>query len=222
MKCLIVITVLTIIPCMNTAISSDGTDSLSAMFTDNGEVKSQDSIIEKFITENKPGPSVNEEDGIVIGKIKQLIDTKEYNQALEILEEAITDDTSPAFWLIKGNIHANAKEFENAAIDYKNAIVEFPTFFFAQKSLGYVYANMEKFDKARPHLLRAIELGGEDARLYGLVGYSYKLEEEWFLAEMFFREAYKRDPAVPNWKDLLNEVIVEQNKVRKVSLKTSG
>ncbi len=187
----------------------------------NGDINENEAIIEKLIVD-QPYPSVNEEESIVIEKIKQLIDTNEYNQALEILEEAITDDSSPAFWLIKGSIHANAKEFENAAIGLENFIVEYPTYFEAQKSLGYVYATMKKFDKARQHLLRAIELGGEDARLYGLVGYSYTLDEEWVLAEMFFREAIKRDPAEPYWKDGLNSVIEKQNNVRSVSVKTSG
>ena len=200
-----------------------------SMFTggslaNNGKINEQEAIIEKLFIENKndrPNPFSDEEKLIIekiADKVKQLIETKEYNQALEILDEAFTDKSSPALSFLKGNVHANAKEFEKAAVEFEKAIDKYPTIFSMQRALGYVYANLENFDIAREHLLRAIELGGEDAKMYGLVGYSYQLDEEWFIAEIFFREAYKRDPADPAWKGGLNFAIYNQNNLRSVSI----
>ncbi len=213
MKYLNVIIALTIIACINSVFSSEG-----------GEINKKEAIIEKLTIDNKHGcgPSISDGERIVIEKIKQLVEAKEYIQALQILEKAITDESSPALFIVKGNVYIKDGEFEKAAIELEKTLDIYPNYLLVQKTLGFLYTRMEKFDKARKHLLRAIELGGEDGRLYGLVGYTYQLDEEWFIAEMFFREAYKRDSVEPEWKDSLNRVIEEQNKVRSVRQNMSG
>ena len=227
MKYPIIIIVLTLIFCNYFAFSSEITDSSTGTFKADGGGNENKAIIDKLIIDeliidNGRKPSASDEEKLVIGKVKLLSEAKEYNQAIEILEDAITEKSSLALSAVKGSMHGKSEEYELAALEFEKVLDKFPNLFSIQKTLGFVYANLENFDDARKHLLRAIELGGEDAKLYGLIGYSYKLKEEWFLAEMFFREAFKREPAEPYWKDHLNGVIEEQNEVRSASEKTSG
>ncbi len=116
-------------------------------------------------------------------------------------------------------IAGETEKAEQTADEIEKYLTRYPNFLLVHLNLGYLYARMKEFGKARIPLLRAIELGDYHARSFGHLGYSYQLDGEWLLAEMFYREANKRDPENPEWINGLNQMIDAQNKVRKLQVK---
>lgn len=191
-------------------------------------------IKEKLVVDINNGtkPLISNEMRQVCKNIGALMDAKEHNQAFDILEDAITNESNPHLLAYKAEICFREGDLNKAAkvaLEMENALKQNPNFLMAHLDLGLLYTRLGKLEKARKPFLRAIELGYDHARIFGLVGYAYQLDKEWLLAEMFYREAYKRDPENTEWTHCvininadwqigLNQVIEEQNKIRSVSL----
>lgn len=106
---------------------------------------------------------------------KQLLPLMERQPAAaaQRLSSAITADSSAALDYTLGNLHVQARNIPAAIRAYETAIRKFPNFFRAYKNLGLVLINEGRYEDARPHLLKGLELSGSDGSLYGPLGLVY-------------------------------------------------
>ena len=101
---------------------------------------------------------------------------------------------------------------DQAAPQYENAIEKFPSYLRAHKNLGLIHVQRNRYDKAIPHLSRAIELGAEDGLVYGLLGWCYLNTGQYLSAESALRTALLLQADVVDWKVALAQAQAKQGK----------
>lgn len=117
-------------------------------------------------------PSITSEEKVVFESIAPLIASNPA-QAIAALKAALTPQSSPALIYTLANLYFQSGELKAAETAYVDAIRKFPNFLRAYRNLGIVYVQEGNFAQATPMLLKALELGGQGADLYGMLAYSY-------------------------------------------------
>lgn len=113
-------------------------------------------------------------------------------------EVKLTNQASFQFTL--ANLQVQEGQVEAAEASYRRAIELFPDFLRAHKNLGVVLVQGGKFDEALKSLVRTLELGGNDANLYGLLGACYLSTEQHRSAELAYNQAMVLAPTKKDWR----------------------
>jgi tetratricopeptide (TPR) repeat protein len=92
------------------------------------------------------------------------------------------------------------------------AVQKYPKFRRAWRNLGLSYIRKNQFDKALPALTRVVELGGDDAVTYGLLGFAYASVDNPISAESAYRTAILLDPQTMDWKMGLARSLFKQER----------
>lgn len=130
-------------------------------------------------------------------------------KAIEQLTAAIKSDTSAALDFILANLYFQEGQLKAARQYYKQAILKYPDFRRAYKNLGLVEIQSNEFKAAIQYLSKSMELGEVDGRAYGLLGYSYLTQENYYPAEAAYRQAILMQPEVRDWKLGLARCLLE-------------
>lgn len=112
----------------------------------------------------------------------------------------VTLQNPASFWLVLGNLQVLEGMPEAAMDSYQNAVEAFPDFLRAHKNLGVLLVQNQKFDDALKPLLKAIELGGTDGDLYGLLGACYLSTGQNRSAELAYNQAMVLTPGKKDWQ----------------------
>ena len=80
------------------------------------------------------------------------------------------------------------------------AIEKFTNFRDAHRNLAVVYVQLEDFEKAKTHLVRALELGSQDGLTAGLLGYCHARDEHHQAALDAYRLAMLTQPGERQWR----------------------
>ena len=110
------------------------------------------------------------------------------------LQAATGPDSSAALDFILANLQFQGGDLEAAKATYARAIEKFPDFRRAHKNLGLLLVQQQDFAGGAKHLATAVELGDRGGRNYGLLGYSYINLEQYFAAEVAYRNAIMQEP----------------------------
>ena len=129
--------------------------------------------------------------------------------AIEQLEQQITAETSAAFDFILANLYFQEGNLPKAEKYYKTAIDKFPDFRRAYKNLGLLQAQDGNFEDAVITISTALEKGVVDGRAYGLLGYGYFTQENYYSAEAAYRQAILIQPEVKDWKIGLAQCLLQ-------------
>lgn len=133
--------------------------------------------------------------------------------AVAALEKALEDETASAvFDFTLGNVHFQEERLEQAAKHYRAALEKFPSFRRAQKNLGLIHVRAGECGRAVGPLSRVIELGGNEALTYGLLGQCYVELERYIAAESAYRSAMMLQPERLHWKLGLTQSALRQEK----------
>jgi tetratricopeptide (TPR) repeat protein len=132
--------------------------------------------------------------------------------AIQTLRAATTASSSAALDFTLGNLHFQQEAFDAAAPRYRAAIKKFPDFMRAHKNLGMAEFRNDQIDGAIRSLARALELGGEDGGVYGVLGHSYLKTERHASAESAYRKALLFDPDYLPWKEGLANALLAQRR----------
>ena len=157
---------------------------------------------ESYIAETEIEPRVTVPERDLMQKILDLISADKMDDAARMLEKEISKNKaiSAVFDFTLANIFFQQDKLDQAAANYQTAVEKYPKFRRAWKNLGLIYVRQGEFEKALPALTRVVELGGNDALTYGLLGYAYSLMENNLSAESAYRMAILLDPATMDWK----------------------
>lgn len=175
-----------------------------------------------FLSEVEPKVSADEQ--ALLGKVSEMFGASKFREAeSEIVRfiqetEKPTDpekapaEISPAMVFVLGNLYFQADRAEEARRAFLEAIRRFPRFRRAHTNLGYLFISQNKTDEAMPMLQKAVELGENSARVFGLLGYCHLLKKNAVAAENAYRQAYLLDPASRDWKLGLAQALMAQEK----------
>jgi tetratricopeptide (TPR) repeat protein len=169
-------------------------------------------------------PKVSADEQAALGTIRELFDQSKFREAESVLAAFIKEtekptdpkkvpaEISPAMVFVLGNLYFQADRPEEARRAFLEAIRRFPRFRRAHTNLAYLYISQNKMDEAMPMLQKAIELGENSARVYGLLGYSHLLKKNAVAAENAYRQAYLLDASSRDWKLGLAQALMAQEK----------
>jgi len=140
--------------------------------------------------------------------IVRFIDETENPRDLETLPA----DVSPAMVFVLGNLYFQAGRADDARRSFLEAIRRFPRFRRAHTNLAYLHISRNELTEALPILQKAIELGENSSRAYGLLGFCHLNARNALAAENAYRQSYLLDPAARDWKIGLAQALMIQEK----------
>jgi tetratricopeptide (TPR) repeat protein len=174
-------------------------------------------------------PKVSSDEQTLLVTVREMFEKSRFREAeQEIVRfiketEAPTDpekqpaEISPALVFVLGNLYFQADRADEARRAFLEAIRRYPRFRRAHTNLAYLYISKNQTDEALPMLQKAIELGENSSRAYGLLGYCHLLKKNALAAENAYRQAYLLDPASRDWKLGLAQTLMAQEKAAEAS-----
>ncbi|MCD8535671.1 MAG: tetratricopeptide repeat protein [Verrucomicrobia bacterium] len=144
-------------------------------------------------------PAITAEDKLLFETLVPLMQSN-VPMAIQQLRASITPMTSAAFEYTLGNLYFQGRNLNEAVSAYEAAIRKFPNFLRAYKNMGLILVQQGDYEKARTMLVKAIELGGADADLYGTLGYCYLNSSKYVAALDAYKMAMIFNPDSRDWK----------------------
>lgn len=175
-----------------------------------------------FLSEVEPKVSADEQ--AALATIREKFDQSKFREAETELARFIQEtekptdpkkapaEISPAMVFVLGNLYFQADRPDQARREFLEAIRRFPRFRRAHTNLAYLYISQNKINEAMPMLQKAIELGENSARVYGLLGYGHLHQKNPVAAEIAYRQAYLLDASSRDWKLGLAQALMAQEK----------
>ncbi len=100
-------------------------------------------------------------------------------RAIQLAEQGINSQSNAAFDFLVGSLYYTQNNHSKAEASLKRALRKFPDFRRAHRNLSLIYIQREDYKNAIQHLLRVIELGGNDGQSYSMLGYAYLNNEKY-------------------------------------------
>ncbi len=160
----------------------------------------QKRFAESYIAETEIEPRITVDEREQMQKVLDLISSDKMDEAAALLVKSRNEAASAVFDFTLANIYFQQDKLKEAAEVYKTALTKFPKFRRACKNLGLIHIRQGEFEESIPALTRVIELGGNDAVTYGLLGYAYSSVQNFLAAESAYRMAILLDPVTMDWK----------------------
>ena len=188
---------------------------LQAAAQSNSEFWSDPVFLKRFMgsygVRSEIEPSISPEEKQVFDGLASQIQSNPAG-AVQTLTAATTASSSAALDFTLGNLHFQQKDFAAAAPRYRAAIQKFPDFMRAHKNLGMAEFRNDRIEDAIRSLAKALELGGEDGGVYGVLGHGYLKTERYASAESAYRKALLFDPDYLPWKEGLANSLLAQGR----------
>jgi tetratricopeptide (TPR) repeat protein len=169
-------------------------------------------------------PKVSQDEQALLVKVRELFDSSRFREAEQEVVRFIKEtenptdpekqpaEISPALVFVLGNLYFQADRTEDARRAFLEAIRRFPRFRRAHTNLAYLFISKNQTDEAMPMLQKAIELGENSSRVFGLLGYCHLLRKNALAAENSYRQAYLLEPTSRDWKLGLSQALMAQDK----------
>ncbi len=158
-------------------------------------------------------PKISAEDRDILQAVQAYL-PDDMDRAISTLESAIVPQSSPALYFILGNFYFQNGNLEKAKANYETAISAFPDFLRAHKNLGLLAFQDGNYEVAQKTLNTSIALGDTDGRTYGMLGYCLQNTDKFLSAESAYRLALMAEPDNKDWKILLAQSLLAQEKNR--------
>lgn len=150
-------------------------------------------------------PQISPDEGTLLQSIASLMQTN-YRQAINSIESfkavalAEGNDVSPALDYFIASLYLQNGLVEQSIPKYIQAIEAFPNFYRAYQNLGLAYIQKADYPNALVYLTKALEIGGGNGGLYGLIGYSYLNTDRPEAALDSYRNALLYEPDSNDWR----------------------
>ena len=158
-------------------------------------------------------PKITVEEREIITQIQALLPDN-VDSAINLLEAAITPESSAAMTLILGNLYFQKDELKRAKRLFIEIGERHPYYLLNQKTLAFLSVRMEDFDEAIKYLKRSISLGNTEGRTFGLLGYCLQLNEDYIAAELALIKAILIEPEEKSWKGYLAQNYLYQERYK--------
>lgn len=160
----------------------------------------KEQLIESYKSVTDLEPKVQPKEFEQLTKIFALIQDNKMDEARQMIEKHMTPASSGVFDFTLANIYFQDDKLGEAARWYQSAIKKHEKFRRAWRNLALIFIRQNDFRNAIPALTQVIKLGGNDAVIYGLLGYAYSSVDDNLPAESAYRMANLLDPGTMDWK----------------------
>jgi tetratricopeptide (TPR) repeat protein len=116
------------------------------------------------------------------------------NAAIPTRAPSLPDFVSATILYVIGHSYFALEQYLPAETAFRLALVAVPNHIRAHESLGMLYLRTERYDDAREHLARAVELGRNTAHVYAAVGYLEQTTRRYWAAVAAFQRTLALEP----------------------------
>lgn len=176
--------------------ASDGVYPLTENSWDNPEFKKR--FLGSYGFDMEINPKITQSESEILQQVAEFMNTNP-DEAIRLLEESLTPEISAAFDYTIGSLYLQSGDLTKAKLNYESAIKKFPNFFRAYQNLGFALVQEGDYEEAKPLLTKAIEVGGGNGTLYGLLGYCFLNTNNSSLALDAYRQALLFQPNSNDW-----------------------
>ncbi|MEM7012674.1 MAG: tetratricopeptide repeat protein [Verrucomicrobiota bacterium] len=145
-------------------------------------------------------PRVNGEEKAVLDAVANKLANDDREGAISSLTGSSLLSESAALIFNLGNLRFEEDQPVEAIENFRKAIELYPNFRDAHRNLAVALVQNRDFDKAEPHLIRAIELGAQDGLSFGLLAYCHLNAERYAAALQAYRTAQVTMPNEVQWQ----------------------
>lgn len=145
-------------------------------------------------------PPVDTEVQNELGFVASQVESGNRSGAIQMLRNNFRLSESASLQFTLGTLLFEDGRAEEAIQPFEKAVELHPNFRDAHRNLAVAQIETKQFDKARPHLLRAVELGARDGTTLGLLGFVHSQKEHHQAALQAYRMAQLTQPEVVQWK----------------------
>lgn len=175
----------------------------------------QKSFNGSFAIRTEMEPSISSQEKELFDRVAALLPQRE-GEALTELMGALNPESSAAVDFTIGNLLFREGRTAEAEKHYLESVRKFPGFMRAHKNLGMVAVREGHCQQALESFSKALELGGEEGVLYGLLGHCHAQMGSPVSAESSFRKAMIYEPANLQWREGLAMALLEQERYDEV------
>ncbi|MDQ8187783.1 tetratricopeptide repeat protein [Pelagicoccus sp. SDUM812002] len=179
-----------------TQAASDGVYPLTENSWSNPEFKKR--FLGSYGFDLEINPKITSEESEQLQQVAEFMNS-DPSEAIRILEAGLTADSSAALDYTIGSLYLQQGETDKAIETYRGAIKKFPNFFRAYQNIGFALVQQAKYDEAKPMLIEAIEIGGGNGTLFGLLGYCFLNTGDTSLSLDAYRQALLFQPDSSDW-----------------------
>lgn len=145
-------------------------------------------------------PSLSGDQRAELITIQSLMAKGDRTGAITKLKASKSFSSSAAIQFNLANILNEEGKLDDAIKAYQVALKIMPSFRRAHQNIAYSYFKKNDYNKAFPHLIEAVKLGGQDGSVYGLLAHCYQQKDQYEQALVAFRNAQLTQPEVMDWK----------------------
>ncbi len=151
-------------------------------------------------TDARIEPTISSEERTVLDAVATKMRAEDRNGAIAALTGSELLPRSAALLFSLGNLYFETEKNEEAEKQFEKALALYPSFRDAHRNLAVALVRRNEFEAAKPHLLRALELGAQDGLTLGLLGYVHSTAGRHQAALQAYRLAQLSMPEEPQWK----------------------
>ncbi len=164
-----------------------------------------------YVSDRRPKISIEEKE--IITQV-QLLLPDNLEEAISIMNTAISDESSMAMIMVLGNLHFLRDNFKQAKYYFTKVANNYPHFLLNQKTLAYLLVSMEEYEEAIIYLNNSITLGNSEGRAFGFLGFCYLMQENYIAAEQAYSKAMIIEPQEKSWKLQLAQIYLHQERYK--------
>ena len=160
-------------------------------------------------------PTVTQEEADLLKQATDLLENNR-SEAIRLVEEARSGDSSAALDFALGNFYYQGERFNQAAQAYEAALHKLPLFRSALNNLGRVYMLQEDLAKAVETFQVLLRSGQANADMLVLLGHAHLLQDKPVSAEGAYRQALTLQADEPDAARGLIRCLIEQQRTHEV------
>ena len=161
-------------------------------------------------------PTVTSEESRVLDSARQAAQEGNLDEAVSILREADSDDSSAALPFTRAGYHQRAGDLEKAAGAYEEALRRMTHFDAARLNLAQVCMMREQYKRAGEQLIKLLDSRYEEkGRLWNLLGRCRLRQGRHVAAETAYRNSLAYEPNSAEARSGLMKAILEQGELQR-------
>ncbi len=158
------------------------------------------SITASYGIDSRIEPRITEDEAVYLDKMAAAMAANDRPGAIKALTDSSLLEDSAAMIFNLASLQVEEGKIDEGITLFTGAIEKFPNFRDAHRNLAVVYVQRGDFEKAKIHLVRALELGAQDGLTTGLLGYCHARDGHHQAALDAYRLAMLTQPDERQWR----------------------
>ncbi len=142
-------------------------------------------------------------------QLQPLLQQKDYNAIADLFAKRPEAQDSSALQVLRGQVLLSLQHYEQAATALQAALRQQPDLALAHQAISLVFMQQQQYQKARPHLVAAINLGVADAQTYGQLAFINLQASQAASAIAGYQQALLLEPDNMQWQQGLLYALIQ-------------